>query len=134
MSSHTHAHLSPAQAAQVADVSRWTIMRAIKSTDLQAFRDNKNQWRIKIDDLNTWLRTHHAQCAHTVQEESDAHSKHTHAHPNPITQDTLELVRMKAELEAERTLRATIEVDRDHWRNLAQKLTETSPRKWWRLW
>ncbi|WP_212377662.1 hypothetical protein, partial [Acetobacter persici] len=80
------------------------------------------------------LRTHHAQCAHTVQEESDAHSKHTHAHPNPITQDTLELVRMKAELEAERTLRATIEVDRDHWRNLAQKLTETSPRKWWRLW
>lgn len=134
MSSHTHAHLSPAQAAQVADVSRWTIMRAIKSTDLQAFRDNKNQWRIKIDDLNTWLHTHHAQCAHTVQEESDAHSKHTHAHPNPITQDTLELVRMKAELEAERTLRATIEVDRDHWRNLAQKLTETSPRKWWRLW
>ncbi|MGY8607749.1 helix-turn-helix domain-containing protein [Gluconobacter cerinus] len=133
MSAHPLAHLSPAQAAQVANVSRWTIMRAIKSADLQAFRDNKNQWRIKTDDLNAWLRTHPAQCAHTVRGESDAHPQHTPAHPSPITQDTLELVRVKAELEAERTLRATIEVDRDNWRNLAQKLTETSKRKWWRL-
>ena len=109
-------------------------MRAIKSGDLQAFRDNKNQWRIKADDLNAWLSAQPAQCAHTVQEEVDAHTVHTPAHPNPIAQDTLELVRLKAALEAERTLRATIEVDRDHWRNLAQKLTETSPRKWWRLW
>jgi len=116
--------MSPAQAAQVADVSRWTIMRAIKSSDLQAFRDNKNQWRIKADDLNAWLS---AQCAHTVQEEVDAHP----AHPEPIAQDTLELVRVKAELEAEKTLRATIEADRDHWRELAQKLAELRPRKWW---
>ncbi|WP_394356098.1 helix-turn-helix domain-containing protein, partial [Brytella acorum] len=57
--------MSPAQAAQVTDVSRWTIMRAIKSGDLQAFRDNKNQWRIKTDDLNAWLSAHPAQCAHT---------------------------------------------------------------------
>lgn len=133
MSAHTPAHMSPAQAAQVADVSRWTIMRAIKSGDLQAFRDNKNQWRIKTDDLNAWLSAHPAQCAHTVQEEVDAHPAHTPAHPDPIAQDTLELVRVKAELEAEKTLRATIEADRDHWRDLAQKLTEPRPRKWW-LW
>lgn len=128
MSAHTHAHMSPAQAAQVADVSRWTIMRAIKSGDLQASRDNKNQWRIKSDDLNAWLS---AQRAHTVQEEVDAHHVHTPAHPNPIAHDTLELVRVKAELEAERTLRATIESDRDHWRELAQRLAESRPRKWW---
>jgi len=131
VSAHTSAHMSPAQAAQVADVSRWTIMRAIKSGDLQAFRDNKNQWRIKTDDLNAWLSAHPAQCAHTVQEEVDAHPVHTPAHPNPIAQDTLELVRMKAELEAEKTLRATVEADRDHWRELAQKLAESRPRKWW---
>jgi len=123
--------MSPAKAAQVADVSRWTIMRAIKSSDLQAFRDNKNQWRIKTDDLNAWLSAHHAQCAHTVQKEADAHLAHTHAHPDPIAQDTLELVRVKVELEAERTLRATIEADRDRWRELAQKLAESRPRKWW---
>lgn len=131
MSAHTPTHMSPAQAAQVADVSRWTIMRSIKSGDLQAFRDNKNQWRIKSDDLNTWLSAHPAQCAHTVQEENDAHHVHTHAHPNSIAQDTLELVRLKAELEAEKTLRTTIEADRDHWRKLAQKLAESRARKWW---
>jgi len=125
VSTHTLAHLSPAQAAQAADVSRWTIMRAIKSSDLQAFRDNKNQWRIKADDLNAWLA---AQRAHTVQEEGDAQPMHT---PDPIAQDTLELVRLKAELEAEKTLRATVESDRDHWRDLAQKLAESRPRKWW---
>lgn len=116
--------MSPAQAAQVADVSRWTIMRAIKSHDLQAFRDNKNQWRIKNDDLNAWLSAHPAQCAHTVQEEVDAP-------PDLIAQDTLELVRVKAELEAEKKLRATIEADRDHWRDLAQKLASPRARRWW---
>lgn len=125
--------MSPAQAAQVADVSRWTIMRAIKSGDLQAFRDNKNLWRIKTDDLNSWLSAHPAQYAHTVQKEGDAQPVHTPAHPDLITQNTLELVRVKAELEAERTLRATIESDRDHWRELAQKLSESRPRKW-RFW
>mgnify|MGYP004716617195 CR=1 FL=1 len=125
--------MSPAQAAQIADVSRWTIMRAIKSGDLQAFRDNKNQWRIKTDDLNAWLSTHHAQCAHNVHEQSNAHRLHTNAHPDQTTHDTLELIRVKAELEAEKMLRKTIETDRDHWRELAQKLVETRPRKW-RFW
>lgn len=120
--------MSPAQAAQVADVSRWTIMRAVKSGALQAFRDNKNQWRIKSVDLKSWLS---AQCAHTVQKEVDAHPVHTPAHPDPITQDTLELVRVKSELETERALRSTIEADRDHWRELAKKLAESRPRKWW---
>lgn len=106
-------------------------MRAIKSGDLQAFRDNKNQWRIKADDLNAWLSAHHAQCAHTVHEEIDAHPMHPPAHPDLIAQDTLEVVRLKAELEAEKTLRATIEADRDHWREIAQKLAESRPRKWW---
>lgn len=128
MSAHTPAHLSPAQAAQAANVSRWTIMRAIKSADLLAFRDNKNQWRIKADDLNSWLSAHPAQCAHTVQEKDDAHPVHT---PNPIAQDTLELVRVKAELEAEKMLRAAIEADRDHWRDLAQNLATSRTRKWW---
>jgi len=131
VSTHIPAHLSPAQAAQVANVSRWTIMRAIKSADLQAFRDNKNQWRIKTDDLNAWLSAHPAQCAHTVLKKDDAHHVHTPAPPDPIAQDTLELVRVKAELEAEKTLRATIESDRDHWRKIAQNLAGTRSRKWW---
>jgi len=131
VSAHTNPHMSPTQAAQVANVSRWTIMRAIKSGYLQAFRDNKNQWKIKNDDLKAWLSAHHTQCAHTVQHEIDEHPTHTPAHPDSIAKETLELVRVKAELEAEKTLRATIEADRDHWRELAQKLAETRPRKRW---
>ncbi len=131
MIAHAPAHLSPAQAAQVADVSRWTIMRAIKSSDLQAFRDNKNQWRIKTDDLKAWLSIHPAQCARTVREEGDAHPVHTPTHPDQIPQEALELACVKAELEAEKILRATIESDRDHWRKIAQKLVETRARKWW---
>lgn len=131
MSTHTQTHMSPAQAAQAANTSRWTIMRAIKSSDLQAFRDNKNQWRIRTHDLNAWLSAHPAHGAHIVQEVSDAHPMHTPAQLDLIAQDTLELVRVKAELEAEKTLRATIEADRDHWRELAQKLAESRPRKWW---
>lgn len=123
--------MSPAQAAQAANTSRWTIMRAIKSQDLQAFRDNKNQWRIKTDDLNAWLSAHTAQCAHTEQEDNHAHQVHTPAHYEPIAVDRLELIRVKAELEAEKTLRATIEADRDHWREIAQKLADVRPRKWW---
>jgi len=40
-------------------------------------------------------------------------------------------MRVKAELEAERMLRTTIEADRDHWRHLAQKLAEPRPQKRW---
>nr|WP_283091217.1 helix-turn-helix domain-containing protein [Gluconobacter kondonii] len=120
--------MSPAQAAQVANVSRWTIMRAIKSQGLQSFRDNKNQWRIKFDDLNAWLSAHHAHSAHTEQEVIPAHLVHS---PDSTPKDTLELVRVKAELEAEKTLRATIEADRDQWRDLAQKLAIPQKRKRW---
>lgn len=106
-------------------------MRAIKSSDLQAFRDNKNQWKIKADDLNVWLSMHPAHGAHTVQEECNAHPMHIDAHPDLVIKEALELVRVKAELEAEKTLRSVIEADRDHWRNLARELAKPRLRKWW---
>lgn len=120
--------MSPAQAAQAANISRWTIMRAIKSQNLQAFRDNKNQWRIKSDDLTKWILSQPTHCAHPVQEVENPSPAHTNAHHS---QETLELVQIRAELEAERMLRKAIETDRDHWRDIAQKLTETRSRKWW---
>ena len=120
--------MSPAQAAQAVSVSRRTIMRAIETQDLRAFRDNKNQWRIKKDDLDAWARAHLAQWASSEHEAVDAHLS---AHPAPPPPDTLELVRVKAELEAERARREAVESDRDHWREIAQKLAEPRPRKWW---
>lgn len=37
-----------------AGVSRWTIMRTVKSGDLPAIRDNRKRWRIARNDLDTW--------------------------------------------------------------------------------
>jgi excisionase family DNA binding protein len=110
------AHLSPAQAAQVAGVSRWTIMRAIKSQHLLAKRDNRNHWNINPDDLDRWR-------ASTVHTAEDSHHLHT-------LKDTSETLVKVATLEAEngqlreRLLEA--QTDRDAWREMAQ-----TRRRWW---
>ncbi|WP_179193397.1 helix-turn-helix domain-containing protein [Acetobacter orientalis] len=135
MITHTIMPMSPKQAGQVTGVSRRTIMRAIETHNLRAFRDNKNQWRITNDDLESWARAHRAHCSPTEQKEATAQPSpdddHHNAHPNISPQDTLELVRVKAELEGERIRREAVESDRDHWREIAQKLAESRPRKWW---
>lgn len=110
------AHLSPAQAAQVAGVSRWTIMRAIKGQLLLAKRDNRNHWSINPDDLDRWRPS-------TVRTVEAAHHLHT-------ISDTSEALMKVASLEAEngqlreRLLEA--QADRDAWREMAQKR-----RSWW---
>lgn len=111
---HTHPHMSPAQAAQVAGVSRWTIMRAIKSHELLAIRDNKNHWRISQNDLDSWR-------LHTVRIVDDAHTLHTH--------EALEIERLKGEVDAERRLREAVEADRDRWQAMAEKLADQKPRR-----
>lgn len=47
--------LSPQHAADIAKVSRGTVMNAIKSGDLTATRNNRNQWQIDSDDLTRWM-------------------------------------------------------------------------------
>ena len=59
---HTTSHMTPAQAAQAANVSRWAIMRAIKSHKLKAHRDNRNHWKTSQNDLDMWA----AHSAHSV--------------------------------------------------------------------
>jgi len=118
---HTPAHLSPAQAAQAADVSRWTIMRAIKSHELKATRDNRNHWKITPDDLEAWTG---AQCAHTVRAHPDMPTLHT-----PET--ALELAALKAENSQLRERLTSTETDRDHWRSMAEKLADQPKRRWW---
>ena len=110
--SHTSSHMSPAQAAQVAEVSRWTILRAIKSHELQASRDNRNHWRITRDDLDIWR-------GHTVRTVEDLHTSHT-------PRDTAELrERLAAEttradvaeamLAREQAAMNEMRADRDRW-------------------
>ena len=119
MKAHTlhsvHAHLSPAQAAQVASVSRWTIMRAIKSHELKAVRDNKNHWKIDPDELDRWS-------ASTVRTVEATHPLHT-------LKDSAETLAHVAALEVEngqlRERLSETKEDRDAWREMAQR------RRWW---
>lgn len=107
----TSAPMSPAQAAQLKNVSRRTIMRAIESHDLQAFRDNRNHWKIDPQMLDKWADVH---C-----------SPSEHAHNNALILPTLDSVISLARIEAERdALREQLEQikeDRDHWRKMAER-------------
>jgi excisionase family DNA binding protein len=111
--------MSPAQAAQLKNVSRRTIMRAIESHELKAFRDNRNHWRIAPQDLDKWAN---AQWAPTE-----------HAHLDLPTVPTPDLAVMLARVEAERNaLRELLEQtkeDRDHWRRLAERQHDLSKLK-----
>ncbi len=124
---HTHAHISPAQAAQAAGVSRWTIMRAIKSHELQATRDNKNQWRIAADDLDRWR-------SHTVRTPEDLHTPHT---PEAVIELREKLAAATARADAAEALLSREQkalndacADRDQWRDMAQRLI-SQRRSWW---
>ena len=124
MSSPTALPISPAQAAHITKVSRRTIMRAIEAKELQAFRDNRNRWKITPSDLEKWAT---AQLTPTGQ-----------THPKMPTLPTSEtfvelhekLATATARADAAERARDQAEADRDHWRDMAQKLAD-QPRRWW---
>ena len=115
--------ISPAQAARIAKVSRRTIMRAIENHDLQAFRDNKNHWKIAPPALDVWAS---AQCAPTERAQPDLPA-------SPTTSDALELAATKAENRQLRERLSSTEADRDRWQAMAEKLADR-PGWWARLW
>ena len=111
--------MSPAQAAQVAGVSRWTIMRAIKSHELQASRDNRNQWRITSSDLSAWMM-------HTVHPQPDAPKLHTMEVETELREQLAAAVTRanvaEAMLVREREALDEIRADRDAWKQQATAL------------
>lgn len=112
MLAHTHMHMSPAQAAKVSGVSRWTIMRAIKAHELQAIRDNRNQWKITAEDLAQWQQ-------HSVRTPDVLHAAHS---PEIV-------IELRERLAAETARANAAEADRDRWQALAEKLTDRPG--WW---
>lgn len=124
-------HMSPAQAAHTAGVSRWTIMRAIKSHDLKASRDNRNQWRIASDALHQWMLS-------TVRTPEPLHTP-TPSHEatdllQRLSEQTARANLAEAMLTRERELNAELKNDRDQWRDQATALLSASPKKrsrWW---
>lgn len=106
----TSAPMSPAQAAQLRNVSRRTIMRAIESHELQAFRDNRNHWKIDQQALDKWADVQWAPSEHVHSEVSTL----------PTPDLAISLARVEAERDALREQLEQIKEDRDHWRKLVE--------------
>ena len=130
-------HMTPAQAAERAGVSRWTIMRAIKAHDLKASRNNRNRWIIAETALDAW-RSH---SLHSVRAQEDApelaqQSTRSEEH----VRDREELAGLRVEGRMLREAVEAAERDREVWRGeaeawkrQAQDLTGelARRRRWW---
>lgn len=130
MSAQGATHMTPAQAAHAAGVSRWSIMRAIKSLKLKAKRDNRNGWRIAPDDLAAWCG---AQGAHIVRDSAPAQAAAQDDPTAEVRERLAEAERRAAVAEtradaAERA-RDLAEAQAEAWRAMADKLA--ARRRWW---
>lgn len=128
---HGAVHMSPAQAAQQVGLSRWTIMRAIKSNEIRAFRDNRNQWRISEQDLFAWRSS-------SVRTSEEVHTSSAPIADEALHQKVAELT-IRAEvaealLARERELNESLSSDREHWRQQAMLLSAPAKKKKWWSW
>lgn len=128
MSAHSASHMSPAQAALAAGVSRWAVLRAIKAQRLKAIRDNRNNWLISPDDLSAWCA---AQGAHSVRNSAIAHPAAQAVDGSDFIELRENLARANARADAAERARDQAESDRDHWRAIAEKLADAPRRRWW---
>lgn len=134
----TSAPMSPTQVAQATNTSRRTVMRAIQTQELPAFRDNRNHWKITPQSVEEWA---------LAQSKPSGHAHHFTtldaqiAHPAPTPDEgagdleTEREARRLAEVEAAelRGKLAATEAERDRLHGIVQSLTAPLPRRrsWW---
>jgi excisionase family DNA binding protein len=130
--------LTPQQAADRAQVSRGTIMNAIKSRHLTARRDNRNHWQIAPVDFARWLSKRSD--IDTVR----ASTIDSQQVPLPRDENLIRVAVLEAELKSKDQRIADLERDRDDWKAQAQELARrdvpqeqsapTPPPRRWRFW
>lgn len=125
---NNHDLLTPAQAAQAAQVSRPTVSRALKAGELLGFRDNGGAWRIKRDDLNAWINARasvqHDRSSHTVREQPFNHYREQLEQAREELAKTREqIARLEGQATAHAERLADALADRDAWRAQAQQLS-----------
>ena len=129
---HPRTTLSPREAARISGVGRSSIMRALSSGQLEARRDNHNDWQIDRDALDRWIAARRGQ-ARTMSED------HPADHPADHTRTLEELAAATATISQLEARLTAAEQDRDRWQAMAEKLadrpTVTPPparrRRWW---
>lgn len=130
--------MSPSQVAQATGASRRTVMRAVEAGELEAFRDNRNHWKITAQAIEKWALAH-------IAPNERAHSVPTHE--TPVAQLLPTSDKETGALEAERVARRVAEIEaaelrgkltateaeRDRLHGIIQSLTTTplKRRRWW---
>lgn len=109
-------------------------MNALKHGNLTGFRDNRNRWQIKSEDLAKWLSDR----TDNVSEKADNIDSQR---PLTIDENALRVAVLKAELKGKEQRISDLERDRDDWKAQAQELArrdtfaqaKPSPRhrRWW---
>lgn len=130
--------MSPSQVSHATGASRRTIMRAVAAGELEAFRDNRNHWKITAHAVEKWALAQlapsgHAHCV-IVSEPPSAHVL-----PTSIEEaDALAAerkARQLAEVEAAELRGKLIatEAERDRLHSIIQSLTaqKAKRRGWW---
>lgn len=130
--------MSPTQVAQATNTSRRTVMRAIEAQDLQAFRDNRNHWKITTEAVEQWVLTQRtpSERAHTLPtlEQKIAQSILSPKEgENPLDEERQ--ARLRSEIEAAE-LRGKLfatEAERDRLHEIIKALTskKIKRRTWW---
>lgn len=122
------AHLSPAKAAKRTGVSRWTIVRALISGDIDGHRNNRNHWQVDTESLDRWAEVQGARTGPALEP----------AQPQEDATQAVEVAVLRERVEAlrERVSQAEDErdqarQDRDEWRDQAQQLARAKKPSWW---
>lgn len=130
--------MSPTQVAQATKTSRRTVMRAIEAQDLQAFRDNRNHWKITTEAVEQWALTQRmpSERAHTLPtlEQKNAQSILSPKQGENLLDEERQ-ARLRAEIEAAE-LRGKLfatEAERDRLHEIIKSLTskKIKRRTWW---
>lgn len=106
-------------------------MRAIESKELEAFRDNKNHWKIHPDALRKWASAHPTPTDQIQEPSGHAHEEPT---PTPTKEDPATLAELRIALAENQYLKERItalEADRDSWKAMAEKLVDRPRKIWW---
>lgn len=130
--------MSPSQVAHATGASRRTVMRAVEAGELEAFRDNRNHWKITAQAVEEWAL---AQIAPNAHAHSIVIPELPSAHVLPTSTEEAEALtaerqaRRLAEVEAAELrgkLTAT-EAERDRLHGIIQSLTapKAKRRSWW---
>ena len=117
-----HDTLSPRQAATRAGCGRSSIMRALTSGHLRATRGNDSSWQITPEALDDWL---------SMRSPARISPDQTEDRPTGLPSDTLAEAQTRAAVAEARLADAL--ADRDHWRELAERLSQPRPSIWTRF-